>query len=92
MRPGGTERPSGSPLDAPGKPLEAPRTPWEALGMPVGSSKGLQEGLEGPEGAPRRAEEAPLRGLELPRGGLVGSKVGAGARLILITYLTENIF
>ena len=92
MRPGGTERPSGSPLDAQGKPLEGPRTPWEALGMPVGSSKGLQEGLEGPEGAPRRAEEAPLRGLELPRGGLVGSKVGAGARLILITYLTENIF
>ena len=34
--------------------------------MPVESSKGLQEGLEGPEGAPRRAKEAPLKGLEFP--------------------------
>ena len=70
--------------------LEAPRTPWEALGMPVGSSNGLQEGLEGPEGAPRRAKEAPLRGLELPRGGLVGSKVGAGARLGLSEALSKS--
>ena len=68
-------------MDAPGEPLEAPRTPWEALGGPVGSSKVIQEGLEGPEGSPRRAKEGPLTGLELPRGGLVGSKVGAGARL-----------
>ena len=49
--------------------------PRETLGKHLWGSKGLWGGLEGPKGTPRRANGTALKAPELPKGGLVGSKV-----------------
>ena len=51
------------------------------LGCPWGAPRDSRKAWRGPKGLPEEPNRAALTGLELPRGGIVGPKVGAGARL-----------